>query len=175
MTGPEILPLLLQAHVDYIADIRQLDAAQFESAPEGKWSPGEQTDHLLTSIKLMVPAFKLPKLVLRQRFGKANRPSRSYDDLVARYQEKLKLGGKSPERFAPAKITVADRDALLEKLEKTAEKLVKLVGKWSEADLDAYILPHPLLGKVTIREMMMFTVYHVGHHRNIVQRMVNEA
>lgn len=58
MTGPEILPLLLQAHVDYIADIRQLDAAQFESAPEGKWSPGEQTDHLLTSIKLMVPAFK---------------------------------------------------------------------------------------------------------------------
>lgn len=94
---------------------------------------------------------------------------------MARYQEKLKLGGKSPERFAPAKITVADRDALLEKLEKTAEKLVKLVGKWSEADLDAYILPHPLLGKVTIREMMMFTVYHVGHHRNIVQRMVNEA
>jgi hypothetical protein len=27
------------------------------------------------------------------------------------------------------------------------------------------VLPHPLLGKLTIREMLYFTVYHGEHHR----------
>jgi hypothetical protein len=32
------------------------------------------------------------------------------------------------------------------------------------------ILPHPLLGKITIREMLYFTAYHVQHHENIIKR-----
>ena len=38
------------------------------------------------------------------------------------------------------------------------------------ADLDAVLLPHPLLGKLTVREMLFFTVYHVQHHRALVER-----
>jgi hypothetical protein len=36
--------------------------------------------------------------------------------------------------------------------------------KFSEDDLDSIRLPHPLLGKLTVREMLYFAVYHVGHH-----------
>jgi hypothetical protein len=35
---------------------------------------------------------------------------------------------------------------------------------WREADLDRYLLPHPLLGKLTLREMLHFTLYHNYHH-----------
>ena len=38
------------------------------------------------------------------------------------------------------------------------------IDSFSEKDLDNYILPHPLLGKLTIREMLFFTIYHVQHH-----------
>jgi len=41
---------------------------------------------------------------------------------------------------------------------------------FSEEDLDKLILPHPLLGKLTLREMMYFTIYHVQHHQRIVER-----
>jgi len=42
--------------------------------------------------------------------------------------------------------------------------------KQSETALDLYILPHPLLGKITLREMLYFTAYHVYHHQTIVER-----
>ena len=42
----------------------------------------------------------------------------------------------------------------------------------SQADLDRYRLPHPLLGKLTVREMLFFTVYHNYHHvRSVADRL----
>jgi len=32
------------------------------------------------------------------------------------------------------------------------------------------LLPHPLLGKVTVREMLYFTIHHVQHHHALVER-----
>ena len=45
-----------------------------------------------------------------------------------------------------------------------SQQLWSAVGSWREADLDRYLLPHPLLGKLTIREMLFFTLYHNYHH-----------
>lgn len=36
--------------------------------------------------------------------------------------------------------------------------------QWSEADLDRVRMPHPILGPLTVREMLFFTLYHDGHH-----------
>ncbi|NBX80802.1 MAG: DinB family protein, partial [Flavobacteriales bacterium] len=41
---------------------------------------------------------------------------------------------------------------------------------FTEDDLDKYVLPHPLLGKLTLREMLCFTIYHVKHHVEIIKR-----
>jgi hypothetical protein len=48
--------------------------------------------------------------------------------------------------------------------------LVAQAGRWSEADLDACRLPHPLLGRLTVREMLLFTQYHEVHHVANVER-----
>jgi len=42
--------------------------------------------------------------------------------------------------------------------------LVLQIEKHSESELDQMILPHPLLGKLTLREMACFAAYHVAHH-----------
>ena len=47
---------------------------------------------------------------------------------------------------------------------KKIERLVLNINNYSEQQLDTFILPHPLLGKVTLREMMYFTIYHAEHH-----------
>jgi len=36
--------------------------------------------------------------------------------------------------------------------------------------LDKFMLPHPLLGKLAVREMLFFTMYHNLHHVNNVRR-----
>jgi hypothetical protein len=50
----------------------------------------------------------------------------------------------------------------------TNAELLRRVRRWSETSLDAVLLPHPLLGKLTAREMLQFTVYHTAHHLNLV-------
>jgi uncharacterized damage-inducible protein DinB len=51
------------------------------------------------------------------------------------------------------------------------EALTARVAKWSEANMDYHVLPHPLLGPLSVREMLFFTVYHNTHHVLNVQRL----
>jgi hypothetical protein len=42
------------------------------------------------------------------------------------------------------------------------------IASWDEAPLDRYCLPHPALGRLTVREMLFFSLYHNAHHLNLV-------
>jgi hypothetical protein len=45
--------------------------------------------------------------------------------------------------------------------------LVNNLHKWSEKNLDNTAVPHPLIGKLTLRKMLYFTIYHMKHHLKI--------
>jgi len=57
---------------------------------------------------------------------------------------------------------------MLGKWQSVVPNLSAAVRRWDEAALDRYQLPHPILGKLTVREMLYFTLYHLGHHAQIV-------
>jgi hypothetical protein len=151
----------VDAFNNYIAS---LNKEQFESTPGGKWSAGQNLDHLIRSIRPLQLAYGLPKFMLRVLFGKSNRPSRSYDELVTKYKNKLAAGGRAGGAFIPPVILFDKKETLLKKYDEQKHKLITKIEKQSEADLDYYILPHPLLGKLTLREMLYFTIYHNEHH-----------
>ncbi|MCP5097860.1 MAG: DinB family protein, partial [Chloroflexi bacterium] len=69
--------------------------------------------------------------------------------------------------------TTQERQRILSKWQEKGGELVKALTKWSEKDLDNLMLPHPLLGNMTVREMLFFTLYHNMHHVNDVQRLLN--
>lgn len=149
--------------------ILSLDKQQFEKTPEGKWSAGQNLYHLISSIEPLQMAFRLPGFMLGLITGKANRQSRPYGTLVEKYRSKLGAGGKAPARFTPPEIYFDKREALVHRYGIQKEKLIKKINKQSEEKLDKYILPHPLLGKVTMREMLFFTIYHNEHHLQILK------
>ena len=41
----------------------------------------------------------------------------------------------------------------------------------TEEELDTYLIPHPLIGKMTLRELLFFTVYHIGHHLKTIKNI----
>ncbi len=149
--------------------MQEQSAEAFEKGPEGKWTTGQHLDHLIKSVLPLNQAFLLPKFVYRLKFGKPNRPPRDFAALVARYKEKLAGGGQAPSRFVPPVVALGQKHLLIEKFSKEYQILANKTLKWKEADLDAYLLPHPLLGKVTVREMLFFTVYHIVHHLEILE------
>ena len=153
--------------------ILSLNKEQFENTNDGKWSAGQNLDHLILAIKPLQPAFSLPGFILKTLFGKANRPSKSYEALVEKYKSKLASGGKASGRFIPKIILFAEKEILVKKYNRQKEKLIHKIKKQSEDKLDNYILPHPLLGKITLREMLFFTIYHNEHHLQIVTQRKN--
>jgi len=161
------------AVVDFIES--QPDSA-FEVAEEGKWSQGQQLEHLLRSAQPVNLALSFPKFVLEILFGTARRPGRDFAGVISRYTEALEAGGKASGLFVPPKQVAASRKAgLLHAYRNEIEKFEKTVPKWSDADLDRCVLPHPLIGKLTLREMLFFTIYHNRRHLESMQRAARET
>ena len=161
----------------------QREGAEYWSAFDGEvffrkigesWSPSETVRHLTKSIRAVTKGLTTPKLVLRLTFGKARRPSVDYDSLRSRYLGLLEAGGRAG-RFAPSPQTDSDRATILQRVTLANDELEKALGKWSERDLDRYQMPHPLLGKLTVREMLFFTVYHQHHHMAVTSRRRADA
>lgn len=53
-------------------------------------------------------------------------------------------------------------------------RLCASLDSFTEKELDQYVLPHPLLGKLTLREMMFFTIYHVQHHEVLTKKNLEQ-
>lgn len=164
-----IIDELQERHRTFSSTICALLPERLESSSNGKWSPAQHLAHIFKSVRPLALALLVPRWFLRWRFGRLNRPARSYAELVARYKEKLAAGGRSSGRYAPQPIKASAVPALAADLERTVARLCDRTRRWSDAELDTVLLPHPLLGKVTVREMLYFTMHHVVHHRALVE------
>ncbi|MCF6295741.1 MAG: DinB family protein [Flavobacteriaceae bacterium] len=166
-----IANLLENKHQTLFSWLEQQDIERWETGPEGKWTTGQQVLHLLQSIKPLNMALSLPKFVLKFKFGKANRPVRDYDSIVQRYHERLKdVKGKTFKGSQNMKVpSIKEKQYLLNRLQVESKKLQHKTKKWSDKDLDTYILPHPLMGKMPVREIIMWTACHVEHHTQTLQ------
>jgi len=140
---------------------------------EGKWSIAENFDHLIRGGAAVASGLKMNKMMLRA-MGKPNRPSRTFEALVTRYQDKLATGAGAglTGSFAPDKSKGYDKAEMLKNWETVKGKLAERTNKkWSEKDLDNYLMPHPLLGKLLVREVLFFTIYHNSHHLQAINRI----
>lgn len=169
MDKPQLIEELKKSYQLFIQTVEELSPDEFEYAPEGKWAAGQHAEHLLKSVKPVTKGMGYPKILIRQKFGKANRPSKTYDQLVERYREKTDGGGKTTKSYEPDTVTYARKEKVLQALNEAVDKLCAKIEKWDEEHLDAYVFPHPLLGKVTVREMIYFTSYHAEHHRRLIK------
>ncbi|MFM2267357.1 MAG: hypothetical protein RL757_798 [Bacteroidota bacterium] len=174
MTKEILIAALREKHELFSKYIQSLSDSDFEAALPKKWSAGQQMEHIQLAVKPLNLAFWLPKFMLKMNFGTANRPSRTYEALVERYNQKLANGGRATRPFVPKSVTLSRRNAVLTSYEKTIQQFLKRVSKLNESDLDVYIIPHPLLGKLTLREMLYFTLHHVQHHAQMTAQNLSK-
>lgn len=170
----DIATLVLDAAHDYSQYCAQLPPDRFFHQPEGKWSAAMQTRHLIRSTNMAKLGFTLPKFIVRWVGGRPNRPSRTYEALVNRYTEKLQAGGRASGRYIPPAIPESyGQIRLLQEFDVAMKNFSAAVARSKkEAQLDQYLAPHPLLGKITLRELAYFTIHHARHHQQSIQHML---
>jgi hypothetical protein len=171
MEDKRFIESLLRAHAKaFIHLIGSLNANEFEATPGGKWSAGQNLDHLNKSMRPVNLALRFPPFLLRLLFGKPNRKPRSYDELVERYKQKLAAGGVASKPFIPPVVHWRQKNKCLTRFQYQVEKMCMLSSRWNEIHLDGCLLPHPLLGKLTVREMLFFSAYHIQHHYYLLEQ-----
>jgi len=136
----------------------------------GKWSTAQNIDHLSSSTFPIAKAMAMPKLAMKMTFGTNNRDEKSIDELFEKYKKGLASGIKAPAQFEPPLISNDQKKETLSKFIYAKEKLIKVSEKWNEKSLSKYIIPHPAIGKLTIREMLFFTIFHTEHHLNTIKK-----
>ena len=147
-----------------------LPADQFTLRVGEAWTPAEHLSHLNTAVSAVARGFGINRWLLRLRFGRARHPSRSYEEVREFYRTKLAGGAVARGGFVPAPENLAAADCeprraeLLARWERVNNRLRRALAGWPERDLDRLQLPHPLLGKLTAREMLFFSAYHAHHH-----------
>lgn len=123
---------------------------------------------LIKAINPISKAMRLPKVALHSMFGKPERGSKSYTEICSIYQAKIAKGAVAAGSFLPKQEDPANpaesKNALLEKLSRSFDKLVAAIEKCEDETLDQIQLPHPLIGNLTVREMLFFTIYHTLRH-----------
>ena len=151
--------------VDYL---ESLPTEEFFEPQQTYWAPSEHLRHLVKCLRPLVRALRLPKAVLLLRFGPSFRGSRAFEEVRDQYRAEL-AAGATAGRFTPSSREVAEapeqrREQIFEHWRSVMEALDGALGRWGEGPLDRLRLPHPLLGKMTVREMLVWTVYHNHHH-----------
>ena len=142
----------------------ELTPEEFYRSPAGKWSPDEHLRHLALSLGRTASALGTAPVG-----GDVAPAGRSYRQLRDDYRAALAAGGKAPPAFVPPPVQVQNANVQAKTVQNVQAAFEALYvhlrePEWTQERLDSVQLTHPLLGQISAREMLFFTVYHNLHH-----------
>ena len=172
MNKVKIVDILEEKHSILFKWLEEQPKDNWEKGPEEKWSTSQHVLHLVNSLQLLNKALSYPKFLLKYKFGICNRKPKNYDAVVKNYQQKLIKNKERAKIFNQSlkMPTFKERESLLTKYQIQQKKLQYKTNKISNKNLDTLVIPHPLMGKMTIREIIMWTAYHTEHHTETLKK-----
>jgi hypothetical protein len=169
-----ITEILNESVVKFNALIQGLDKTEFETNYNMKWSAGQDLLHLVKLLRILNIAYLIPKGLLVILYGKNKRETRSFETLQTMYKKALAGDAQSPNLYIPKPVLFEQKSELILKHSALNKKFVEKINKLSEEELDKYLLPHPILGKVSLRELAIFTCFHTIHHYDLLKSKLNK-
>ncbi|MBX2870733.1 MAG: DinB family protein [Saprospiraceae bacterium] len=155
--------------------LSELKPGECQLAFDGKWNASEQLEHLFLSNAAILKAIHLPKDQLRHMFGEMDHEGQNFNDLKARYLQVLREQGiKAPLRFQPRPETKKTLEEALAEWKKLGERFQEAASRWGEEELDRYVIPHPALGNLSVREMLFSAIFHNAHHLLQIEEIKSE-
>ncbi len=167
---------LRKLHARITSSLDDLTDEEFLAKQGEHWSPAEHIRHLVTAVRALARGMATPKVALALRFGISFRGSRSFEEIRDLYRAALAAGGKASGSYDPVsrRIDMEPEDLrafVMQRWAKVGDELDAAIGSWRDGALDRHRAKHPLLGLMTIRELLYFTLYHNAHHaRRISER-----
>ncbi len=161
-THSELL-VTLEANADVVAGyFGSLPTDHAFAGDSDHWSPAHHLVHLTkvcTSIAGGLRLKTLPVHSTGRSRGYADVRDAAATSLAATSKDFLLDMGRKVELPAGASV-----QALVETYAREAADMRVAAAAWSEDDLDRLAMKHPLMGELTVREMLLFVIVHERHH-----------
>jgi len=172
MKKQQIIEVLEEKHKELFLWLENHPYQKWMDGPHQKWTTGQHILHLENSAKLLNKALSMPKFLLKYKFGTSNRTSRTYEEVAKKYNERLAENQEKTKKFNQDLKTpdIEKKYQHISKLQILNKKLQYKTNKISNKNLDTLVIPHPLMGKMTIREIIMWTAYHTEHHTETLKK-----
>lgn len=168
MTKQELIKAFYDNHKEMSDYINSLTDEQFVYSRNGKWTAGQQFSHVYLTL-LPFPKILPSKEYIVQKFGKIDRPIWSYNTVIENY---FKTSRQAPQQFIPEQVSPLQKEIITGDLQRILLTIQQLLDQYTDEELDTFVIPHPLLGKLTIREVFYLMTYHATHHlRQIEQNL----
>lgn len=148
--------------------MRDFSTEQLMLQTTQNWTCGQHIDHLNRSFEPLIVLLKVPKFMLKV-FGKPSRNSLAFHEIRDEYLKIISKNIVPTLRFSPRQVSANQKWELLAELEYHKAELMETLEKWSDVDLDKYMIPHPFMGKLTIREMLFFMICHVEKNTDLIK------
>ena len=142
------------------------DPLLFTGDPD-HWGPAHHLAHL-TQANVSVERAMRSGVLPPQPTGR----SRTYAEVRDLATTSLDAAPKDRLLEMGRRVVVAsgtDKADLILHFATTTERLHGTAATWAEEALDRHTLVHPLMGALTVREMLLFFVVHERHHLKLVR------
>jgi hypothetical protein len=175
---PQIVGAFRAHAVELPEFLGTVPADVFAQGSTEQWGPAHHVEHLI-SVATRVGAAVSNKSALPPR-----EPARSRDFATVRDLYLATLAQVPAETLksfgARVQVAPSEQETLLRtqssaRLAAALTALSDAVDGWSDDELDAYGMPHPILGVLSVREMLLFTLYHNTHHQRGIARLLSSA
>ncbi len=178
-SAAELASALRALHEESDAYWQSFSTERFLAPIGTAWSPAENVRHLTKSMRAVTVGLRVPRWLLLLRFGRGRGDPRDFAAMRETYRARLAEGADAgrfaPGRRPPPPDPEDERRRIMAQHREALEALVDAMLAWPERALDRRRLPHPLLGPVTVREMLHFMLYHNRHHVEVVRRRLHEG
>jgi len=160
MTKKDLIIVFHRNHHELIDFVNCLTNEIFTFSYSGKWTAGQQLNHVYLTILPFTKILQSKEYII-QKFGKINRPTWEYDTVIENYS---KTSLKAPSQYLPENTQPEKKEKIIADMQTALLSIQRLLDQYTEEELDTLVLPHPLLGNLTIREMFYLMSYHPFHH-----------
>ncbi len=150
---------------------KAIDLPNANISVNGKWSVAQNVEHINIALLRVSNYLALPKSSIQTNFGLSERASTCHKTAIKLFKRALKNGVKAMNSFIPELNLNTNIEVLVGEGKDLLAAFISNLQNWSEQELEAYNCPHPVLGKITVREILYFTIYHVQHHTETLKKM----
>ncbi len=173
-TAAEAIAALRNDGSRVAAFFRGVPEPRFFAGGDADWGPAHHVEHLALAHTTVARGLRAGSRLPAHASG----VSRSYAQVRDAYRATLAATPPSFLRanpFAPTVHTGSGARAVVQRYEDAHALLCAAADSWSETELDARAVSHPLLGPLSMREMLYFMLYHDAHHAAVVAAKLGAA